>query len=169
MERCNKCNKFVKGVVVPYNPYKADVMFIGDFPTKEDYDKNQHISKHSSRAKIDAYKNVLDSIGPFSYYVTNYVKCFTNSSPTPQQYFYCKENLIQEIKEVNPSIVIFLGNSSGSLKFNVTGPFRPRYMYSDNIHYILLQNPHQATLKSNLFSNSVEFLRNILPQLKKWG
>jgi DNA polymerase len=95
----------VKGVGNP----KADIMFVGQNPGKDEDEANQPFAGASEKW----LNRIIKAIGHKreEVYITNLVKCLTpeNRLPSDEEIENCIPYLFKEIIEVNPKIIIPLG------------------------------------------------------------
>ena len=110
--KCTKCN--LPNVTHPCIlgrgcKVNAKVMFIQDFPDKEDDEIGLALSGKAGKT----LKKLLENRGIAfdSVYITSFVKCFVSdvSKTTSSN---CKEYLIDEIETINPDIIVPMGNQS---------------------------------------------------------
>lgn len=109
--RCDLCLTRTQ-VVSGEGSHNADMMFIGEAPGySEDKYGKPFIGK--SGKLLDYYFNYY-GWNRKDIYLTNVIKCKTprNRQPSGTEIYKCKEYLIDEIKTVNPKIIVLLGNTA---------------------------------------------------------
>lgn len=111
--QCGACGLFKNGCRSPKMAVSGKgqrgILLIGDFPSEEDDLHGSHF--HNS---VGAYlKKVLAKFGidiKSDCYRTNALICFPRKSPIgPEEFNYCRPNLIKTINELQPKLIIPLG------------------------------------------------------------
>jgi len=92
---------------------KAKIIVIGQNPGHTEIEKKQPFVGPSGYFFDNAIKEVLD-LDRSHFYISNIVRCYTqfNRSPTKEEIQNCRYFLDEEIKTINPDLIITLGNPS---------------------------------------------------------
>jgi len=114
-EICKSCNN----VVVGKGNLKADIMFVGEAPGKNEDEQGLPFVGAAGKNLDDLLNKVglsLDDV-----YVTNILKCRPpgNRDPLPDEIKAHKPWLIKQIKEIGPKVICSLGNYA--TKFFLSG------------------------------------------------
>ena len=130
---CKRCNlwKTRTNPVVGEGSLTADIIFIGEAPG---YNEDQQGKPFVGRAgKI--FDELLNSIGlkRKDIYITNILKCRPpgNANPSPEQIKACSPYLDEQIKIIQPKIIVTLGNFALSYIFD---KFRLKQEKISSIH-----------------------------------
>lgn len=107
IQNCNKCS--LRNIDCPYsgNQKKSDLMIIMESPSEDELLLNK---PYEDRSGI-LFKNILSraELNYNNIYTTYLVKCLASNSNIEKAFSFCKSWLWQEIKEINPKIIILLG------------------------------------------------------------
>ncbi len=130
---CKRCNlwKTRTNPVVGEGSLTTNIMFIGEAPG---YNEDQQGKPFVGRAgKI--FDELLNSIGlkRKDIYITNILKCRPpdNANPSPEQIKACSPYLDEQIKIIQPKIIVTLGNFALSYIFD---KFRLKQEKISSIH-----------------------------------
>jgi len=118
---CKNCglHKFREKIVIGKGDIPADILFIGEAPgLSEDTIGEPFVGPAGKLLDVmvnDAFiRSKLKKIP--SYYITNTVLCRPtdkiggkNREPIEQEILQCKENILEIIEKVNPTIIILIG------------------------------------------------------------
>lgn len=173
-EQCNKCKlsetrtNLVFGVGNPH----ADILFIGEGPGENEDLQGQPFVGRSGRL-LDKMLAEIGLSRDENIYIANIVKCRPpqNRDPSPAEQSVCIEWLNEQIKFIQPKIVVCLGRIASQVfidkKFSVTkehGRFieREGYYLMGTFHpAALLRNPNNKPLAEADFQKIKEKLNEI--------
>ena len=114
MLACQKCvlRRTCSQVVPGAGPFDAEIMFIGEGPGKEE-DK-QGIPFVGAAGKFLNEMLEIISLKREDVYIANVVKCRPpeNRDPLPEEAEACWSWLVEQIKTINPKIIVTLGRHS---------------------------------------------------------
>jgi DNA polymerase len=111
---CKKCalHKNRHQVVVGEGNYEANIVLVGECPGPDEDKQGKPFIGRSGRLLRD----ILYSLGveQGDIYITNIVKCFPYNSlnPSPEHIKACSEYLEQQLREINPKLIVTLGRHS---------------------------------------------------------
>jgi DNA polymerase len=154
--KCTKCelsktrNKSVPGK----GNYKADVIFVGEAPGKNEDMKGEPFIGIAGKKLAMA----LDSAGVTreEVYITNIVKCRPpkNRVPTTDERNTCQNYLEKEIDIIKPKIICVLGNTAFNslLNGNEITKFRGKIAKKNNQLYFLSVHPAATIYNQKLIS-----------------
>jgi len=154
--KCTKCelsktrNKSVPGK----GNYKADVIFVGEAPGKNEDMKGEPFIGIAGKKLTMA----LDSAGVTreEVYITNIVKCRPpkNRVPTTDERNTCQNYLEKEIDIIKPKIICVLGNTAFNslLNGNEITKFRGKIAKKNNQLYFLSVHPAATIYNQKLIS-----------------
>lgn len=176
IHKCNKCDIALrrKNIVNGSGNLTNRIMLVGESPGyKEDTSGNMFVGYSG-----DLLFKLLSLVGIYreDVYVTNVIKCkpSTRRSPSSKEISNCKPNLENEIKMINPSIVILLGNVALNSFFNTNNltisktkgyiiPYKGMFVYPIYHPSYILNNMHFTTLVKAYVHNF-----KIIGLLYKW-
>lgn len=121
MFKCNRCDIAFDNNYTPvlgYGSSDANIMIIGEAPGYHEVKDNMPFTGKAGR-KLTYILNIFD-INRNDLYITNIVKCRppANRLPTNKERDNCKSYLLQEIKFIDPYMIILLGSFALSSFFN---------------------------------------------------
>lgn len=115
---CNKCNKLCENAktvcMKGSGPTKGvEIMLIGEAPGAEEDEQGVPFI---GRAGKFMRKNLMAPLGMEGneVFITNAVRCRppANRVPRRREIVNCRENLVREIREIRPKVILLLGNSA---------------------------------------------------------
>jgi len=122
-EKCGRYKLDLRSPCLPGVGIKPSAfMIVGDYPGQ--------IEDKTGEAFVGAAGNLLDDalrkvgLSREHVYITNAVKCShpaNDKRPTPTEAKYCRAHLIKEIQEVNPNVILSLGNVALTSLLDRTG------------------------------------------------
>ena len=121
---CNKCDLCLtrKSIVNGHGNIHAELMFIGEAPgyTEDKYGipfTGKAGSMLNTYLKLFGFDRVNDT------YITTIIKCKPPNNRPPHDFEIanCKPYLMQELVQVNPRIIILLGNTAMQSILGITG------------------------------------------------
>ncbi|MEB3816383.1 MAG: uracil-DNA glycosylase [Desulfurococcales archaeon] len=121
--QCKRCplHRTRKNPVPGEGPISADIMFIGEAPGRREDETGRPFVGSAGRI-LDA---LLASIGVRreDVYITNVVKCRPpgNRDPTPEEIESCLPYLIEQIRIIEPKLIITLGRHAGKTIYSLLG------------------------------------------------
>ncbi|MEO0292661.1 MAG: uracil-DNA glycosylase [candidate division WOR-3 bacterium] len=122
IENCKKCElwKNRNNTVFGKGPFNAKIFFIGEAPGREEDLQGEPFVGMAGKKLDEMFEKA--GINPKEVFITNVVKCRPpgNRAPTPYEIMKCNSYLVRQIKLINPSIIVLLGNIPLSL---VSGDF----------------------------------------------
>lgn len=101
------CGRPASESVLGYGNQHADIMFIGIAPGKDEWLRSKRPLTGPSGKLLDACLEAV-SIKRDDVFCTNLV-CFWKDAPDSQEIAACSARLQQEIREVNPKVIVLLG------------------------------------------------------------
>ena len=113
---CDKCSLHKKGkAVAGEGPKPADIMIVGINPGPKEIEQGRILVGPTGRKIEQAL--ILAALAREDIYMTNIVKCYTPASSTKKisktHVGICvREHLLQEIKEVQPKVIIVMGRAA---------------------------------------------------------
>jgi len=120
---CHMCNlsKSRKNVVFGEGNEHAELMFVGEAPGASEDESGKPFIGRAGALLASIIENVLN-LKREDVYIANIVKCRPsgNRVPTPEEVTACKPYLTQQIKMVDPKIIVSLGPTS---YHHLTGEF----------------------------------------------
>ncbi len=160
IDKCNKCdlnisrNNIVNGAG---NTNKRGIMFIGEAPGY--YEDKYAIPFIGNSGTL--LNNILLLIGlkRNDIYITNIIKCRppNNRSPLAREIKNCVPYLRQELLELNPIIIVLLGNTALNVFFNKYNlkVSNIRGYYIKNIDRVILTTFHPSYILRNKDNNTL--------------
>ena len=113
-KHCTKCElcKNRKNVVIGRGNINAPIMLIGEGPGKQE--DEQGIAFVGAAGKLLDLLLMAQGINDDMYYISNIVKCRppNNRVPFEEEAFQCLNFLRNQVKLVNPKIMVCLGSTS---------------------------------------------------------
>ncbi len=114
-QNCYLCPlaKTRKNIVFGEGNINADLMFIGEGPGASEDEVGKPFTGRSGQMLTKIIENVL-GLKREDVYITNIVKCHppNNRVPNIDEVEACRAYLLQQIKTVNPKIIVALGSTS---------------------------------------------------------
>jgi DNA polymerase len=169
--KCTKCelsktrNKSVPGK----GNYKADVIFVGEAPGKNEDMKGEPFIGIAGKKLTMA----LDSAGVTreEVYITNIVKCRPpkNRVPTTDERNTCQNYLEKEIDIIKPKIICVLGNTAFNslLNGNEITKFRGKIAKKNNQLYFLSVHPAATIYNQKLISVLKKDMKKLFKLIKE--
>jgi len=169
--KCTKCelsktrNKSVPGK----GNYKADVIFVGEAPGKNEDMKGEPFIGIAGKKLAMA----LDSAGVTreEVYITNIVKCRPpkNRVPTTDERNTCQNYLEKEIDIIKPKIICVLGNTAFNslLNGNEITKFRGKIAKKNNQLYFLSVHPAATIYNQKLISVLKKDMKKLFKLIKE--
>lgn len=153
IKKCRACNLYINQEPLIDRYKKSDLMWIGISAKKvSNTEEESPLSINTNTGSIIA--KIESSLDNISTYKSNIVKCVPLDDkdklryPTKDEMNICFENLLTEIKYVNPKIVFLLGDKVTNViekKLNIKFPKRDGYncniIEKNNIYYISVYHP----------------------------
>jgi|TARA_B100001105_G_scaffold47085_1_gene35162 DNA polymerase len=169
--KCTKCelsktrNKSVPGK----GNYKADVIFVGEAPGKNEDMKGEPFIGIAGKKLTMA----LESAGVTreEVYITNIVKCRPpkNRVPTTDERNTCQNYLEKEIDIIKPKIICVLGNTAFNslLNGNEITKFRGKIAKKNNQLYFLSVHPAATIYNQKLISVLKKDMKKLFKLIKE--
>lgn len=109
-EKCEECPLRGRPVVPGYGNEEADVVLVGEAPGENEVKRGKPFVGRSGQLLNTTLEKV--GIDRDSLWVTNTCLCHPvdNRDPNKEEIASCHDRLVGEIKEVNPSIIVVMGN-----------------------------------------------------------
>lgn len=112
VSKCEKCQLSLKrtNTVFGFGPSNADIMFIGEGPGKQEDLSGDVFVGPAGQLLTKIIENGI-KIPRKDVYITNIVKCRppNNRNPQPNEVYQCINFLYEEIKLIQPKLIILLG------------------------------------------------------------
>jgi len=168
---CTKCelSQTRNNSVVGKGNFKADVIFVGEAPGKnEDLKGEPFIGIAGKKLSI-----ALESAGITreEVYITNIVKCRPpkNRVPTPIERETCQNYLEKEIEIIEPKIICILGNTAFSslLDGKEITKFRGKVVSKNNQLYFLTVHPAATIYNQKLISVLKKDMKKLFKVIKE--
>lgn len=111
--RCESCKLYLK-CKSPKMPVtgkgRKKILIVGEFPSKNDDDQNKHFVGQSGQFLSQALHEIGIDLRK-DCWMTNAIICHPSKNRTPKdkEIQYCRPNLTNTIRELNPEIIIPLG------------------------------------------------------------
>lgn len=116
IKNCRKCKLYKNQEPLVDKKYKCDIMWVGLSAKKvEDVEKNYPLENNTISGKL--IEEIEKKREDLTFYKTNLVKCLPLNEkgklryPTETEMEICIKNLLIEIRELKPKVVILLGNN----------------------------------------------------------
>ncbi|KKN83886.1 hypothetical protein LCGC14_0295390 [marine sediment metagenome] len=110
---CTRCPALVKGrncVVNGAGINNAKIAFVGEGPGQwEDKKRRPFVGKAGRVLKVIEW---LAGIDQYKVFHTNATRCFGGRNPTGAEVDNCHDYLIEELKELNPTVIVALGGAA---------------------------------------------------------
>jgi uracil-DNA glycosylase len=130
---CKRCELYKNQPPILSKRAKSDVMWVGISAQKNKNDLEfEPLDVRTNSGKF--IKSIEDQLPNVSFYKTNLVKCLPLNDqnkiryPSNDEYLKCFDNLLDEIRTVNPKIVFFLGGLVSEFVYGQFGIERERYI-----------------------------------------
>lgn len=115
IRKCHLCNlaKTRKNIVVGEGNPNADLMFIGEAPGANEDQTGRPFVGRAGQLLTKIIENVLN-LKREDVYIANIIKCRppNNRVPTLEEVAACKPYLMEQIKFINPKLIVALGSTS---------------------------------------------------------
>lgn len=116
---CKFCLKRAKGLLVPgEGNSNADVVFVGEAPGKEEIKTGLPFIGRAGKL----LRELITSVGitPEEVFITSAVKYLpqTYVTPKPEDIEHGRTHLLEQLKVINPKIIVVLGNTSAQSVLN---------------------------------------------------
>ncbi len=115
IKKCHLCplSKTRKNIVVGEGNPNADLMFIGEAPGANEDETGKPFVGRAGMLLTKIIENVLH-LKREDIYIANIVKCRppNNRVPTLEEVASCKPYLLEQIKIINPKLIVALGSTS---------------------------------------------------------
>ncbi|MCS5528903.1 MAG: uracil-DNA glycosylase [Nitrosopumilus sp.] len=153
---CTKCDlsKTRNNSVPGKGNYKADVIFVGEAPGKNEDMKGEPFIGIAGKKLSTALESA--GITRDEVYITNIVKCRPpkNRIPTTTEKNTCQNYLEKEIDIIKPKIICILGNTvfNSLLNGNEITKFRGKIARKNNQLYFLTVHPAATIYNQKLIS-----------------
>ena len=173
VKTCKKCNlcDARRNAVPGKGNQKADVVFIGEAPGKNEDLHGEPFIGTAGKRLDDALKNA--GLARNSVYITNIVKCRppNNRIPNDTEKSMCSNYLEDELKIINPKIICLLGNTPF---YSILGgkeitKNHGKIITKDNRMYFVTFHPAATIYNQKLgevFKNDIKKLVNELQKIK---
>lgn len=142
IKACTKCGlcKQRNNTVPGEGPADASILIIAEGPGAEEDATGRPFVGRSGML----LRRTLSSLG-MNVFIANVVKCRPpqNRKPTPAESETCKPYLLEQIKIINPKVIILLGNTALEAILGETGitTLRGKIIEKDGIKYIPTFHP----------------------------
>ena len=169
--KCTKCelSETRNNSVPGKGNYKADVIFVGEAPGKNEDMKGEPFIGIAGKKLTMA----LDSAGVTreEVYITNIVKCRPpkNRVPTTDERNTCQNYLEKEIDIIKPKIICVLGNTAFNslLNGNEITKFRGKIAKKNNQLYFLSVHPAATIYNQKLISVLKKDMKKLFKLIKE--
>ena len=169
--KCTKCelSETRNNSVPGKGNYKADVIFVGEAPGKNEDMKGEPFIGIAGKKLTMA----LESAGVTreEVYITNIVKCRPpkNRVPTTDERNTCQNYLEKEIEIIKPKIICILGNTAFNslLNGNEITKFRGKIAKKNNQLYFLSVHPAATIYNQKLISVLKKDMRKLFKLTKE--
>ena len=169
--KCTKCelSETRNNSVPGKGNYKADVIFVGEAPGKNEDMKGEPFIGIAGKKLAMA----LESAGVTreEVYITNIVKCRPpkNRVPTTTEKNTCQNYLEKEIDIIKPKIICILGNTAFSslLNGNEITKFRGKIAKKNNQLYFLSVHPAATIYNQKLISVLKKDMKKLFKLIKE--
>ena len=163
IENCKKCklSGTRKNIVFGVGNKNADLMFIGEGPGADEDEQGEPFVGKAGKLMDKAFDGV--GIKREDVYIANIVKCRPpkNRDPEEDEASICIDYLNEQIKLVNPKIIVLLGrialNNILGKEYGITKD-RGRWIEKDNILYMPIWHP-AALLRDE--SKKIDFWKDL--------
>lgn len=114
--RCESCKLYLdckSPKMSPTGQGKKKILLVGESPGKTDDNKNKHFAGQEGQILSECLFEVGIDMRK-DCWITNAIICHpqSNRKPREKEISFCQPNLMKTIKELNPEIIITLGESS---------------------------------------------------------
>ncbi len=132
---CNKCElrktckKPVPGEFINHGSQQT-LFFIGEAPGEKEDMYNRPFVGRSGQLLRKIFLDVF--YNDYNIYISNVVKCRppNNRKPTPEEIETCLPYLLNELKNINPILIIYLGRTAESVSKKIeNGSFKTLFLY----------------------------------------
>lgn len=160
---CFKCEKLVENrncIVNGEGSEDADILFVGEAPGKKEDEKGRPFIGKSGKILRDRIEKDISK----KYRITNSVRCRPpdNRDPDKDELSNCHNYLINEIKQINPEIIVSLGKIPcksllGEEVSTIKNAGKEYSITIKNKNYIVVICPHPAaTIYNNQYEDIFE-------------
>ena len=168
---CTKCelSKTRNNAVPGKGNYKADVIFVGEAPGKNEDMKGEPFMGIAGNKLSIALESA--GIARDEVYITNIVKCRPpkNRVPTTTERDTCQNYLEKEIEIIKPKIICVLGNTvfNSLLNGKEIIKFRGKVVRKNNQLYFLTVHPAATIYNQKLISVLKKDMKKLLKVVKE--
>lgn len=144
IKKCSKCNLCKNQKPLLDKRTNCDVMWIGLSAKKvNDFDNSVPLDNNTNSGKI--IEQIESKLPHSCFYKTNLVKCLPLNEnnklryPTKEEMNFCIDNLLLEIKELNPKVIFVLGRRTFDFickYFDSNGLDKQKLIYIEHPSYI---------------------------------
>lgn len=168
---CKKCKLCIerKDISFGIGNCNSKIMFIGEGLCEED-SENQSLYGKSNKLMNQAFLGI--GINKEEVYISNIVKCKTNSNPTKVEISACMDFLRNQVMIIKPKIIVLLGNLA--LKnilgeeFDITKS-RGKWVEKKGILYMPTYHPAALLMNERLKIDFWNDLKLVCEKNKKMG
>lgn len=118
---CRKCPlwKSKKNYVPGEGNEKAEIIFIGEAPGRDEDEKGRPFVGNAGKFLTDLIENILQ-LKREDVFITNVLKCRppNNRDPTEDEIETCLPFLLRQIEEIDPKIIVCLGRFAAKTVFD---------------------------------------------------
>lgn len=168
---CTKCelSKTRNNAVPGKGNYKADVIFVGEAPGKNEDMKGEPFMGIAGNKLSIALESA--GIARDEVYITNIVKCRPpkNRVPTTTERGTCQNYLEKEIEIIKPKIICVLGNTAFNSLLNGKEiiKFRGKVVRKNNQLYFLTVHPAATIYNQKLISVLKKDMKKLFKLIKE--
>lgn len=168
---CTKCelSKTRNNAVPGKGNYKADVIFVGEAPGKNEDMKGEPFMGIAGNKLSIALESA--GIARDEVYITNIVKCRPpkNRVPTTTERDTCQNYLEKEIEIIKPKIICVLGNTAFNSLLNGKEiiKFRGKVVRKNNQLYFLTVHPAATIYNQKLISVLKKDMKKLFKLIKE--
>ena len=178
IRECKKCSLCFNQKPLMDIEKKCKIFWVGLSAKKANTDTDIPLSSETNTGMLikrieETYEDII------SCYKTNLVKCLPLTEqnklryPTAKEIDCCFENLLTEIKAMNPQIVFLLGEKvytsiakKMQVKFEKWNDFEYQYKMIDGIYYVPIHHPSYIYIyKRKWIQEYINGVHNIIKQL----
>ncbi len=119
-ERCPALCSNRTQIVNGRGPEDAKIVFVGEGPGVDEDESGKPFMGKSGRILATLMKQV--GIDPSTVYLTNATRCLpprNRPNPTPEEVGNCHDYLIEELRAINPAVIVILGKQALSSLYKI--------------------------------------------------
>jgi len=145
-EKCEECTLTGRPVMTGYGNKDADILLVGEAPVESEIRRGKPFVSRAGEL-LDAILSKVN-IDREDLWITNTCLCqpTENKSPTKSEVQCCYARLISEIKEVNPTVIVTMGNVALEALTGKKGITKHigSYEYNDTLDAWVIYSIHPA-------------------------